>query len=135
MILVRGGSSFWHKLLSMFPQVQGFFAAKLGNGSSFRFWKDGWFAWGPLWKVYPCLFALALNPKATIVDFWDATWCPIQVGHLSDQLVDDLTPIQQSLLRLGATIPSCPSGASDVWIWSNCPFLVQSTYRQLRGAS
>ena len=39
---VRGASSLWHGLQSMFPRVQGFFAAKLGNGFSFRFWRDDW---------------------------------------------------------------------------------------------
>ena len=81
-----------------------------------------------LQDVYPHLFALALNPEAILADYWDNTyWCPILVGYLFDQRVEDLAALQQSLLHLCLV-----SRAPDGWVWSSCPFSIQNFYRQLR---
>ena len=75
---------------------------------------------GTPYGMYPppfSFFALVLNSEATVVDYWDNSWCPILVGHLSDQWVEDLTALQQSLLHL-----RLDSGAPDGWVWRNHPF-------------
>ncbi|GAB2280059.1 hypothetical protein Dimus_039392 [Dionaea muscipula] len=42
---------------------------KVGNGQSFRFWKDHWLGGVPFMVAYPRLFSIAANQNASLADY------------------------------------------------------------------
>ena len=62
----RGDSAFMASLRKCFPQVQRFFRPQLGNGETFRFWKDNWSGHGCLSGVFPRLYALSMDPRVSV---------------------------------------------------------------------
>ena len=53
---VRGASAFWRGLGKVVPIIQQFSSARLGDGTSFRFWLDEWSDKGCLRGKFPQLF-------------------------------------------------------------------------------
>ena len=82
-------STFRVRLQKVLLRIQGFFSAKLGDGSSFCFWLDNWSGQDRLREAFPRLFAQAQNHSATVGECWDATWCPLLEGHLIDQWTEE----------------------------------------------
>ena len=58
---------------------------------------------------------------------WDATWCQLLQGYLSDQQVEEWMVLQQPLLHL------CPVGGTpNGWSWTSMPFSMHSAYKRIR---
>ena len=70
---VHGTSSFWNGLTHIFRRVRSFFAAQLGDGSSFQYLTNNWSTQGILSEAFPHLFALSTNPRAKVEEYWDGT--------------------------------------------------------------
>ena len=121
-------SAFWHGLRPIFPLVQPRFLARLGDGSSFSFWRDNWVEVGPLKEAFPRLFAMARDKEATVKECWDGAWTPMLGGALSDQRVQDFLHLQMLLLHRR---PS--SGARDGWEWGGTALSAKGIYTQLCG--
>ena len=62
----RGDSAFMESMRTCFSQVQRFFRLQLGNGETFRFWQDNWSGHGRLSGVFPRLYALSMDPRASV---------------------------------------------------------------------
>ena len=115
-----------------FPQVQRFFRPQLGNGKTFRFWEDNWSVYGHLSGVFPRLYTLSMDQRASVQQAWHRAWAPDLPEALSDQRVAELLRLQELLAD-----QSLSEATQDVWVWSGPSFTVRAVYRLLRdqGAS
>ena len=69
-------------------------------------------------------FAISTNLGVTVAKCWDSTWNPTLAGALSDQRVEELLLMQQSLLH-----KQPQSGAQDGWVWIGAQFSVRGHTR------
>ena len=123
----RDDSAFMESMRTCFPQGQRFFRPQLENGETFRFWQDNWSGHGRLIGVFPRLYALSMDPRASIQQAWHRAWAPALPEALSDQLVAELLRLQEFLVD-----QSLSEATQDAWVW-NCPsFTVPAVYRLLR---
>ena len=74
-----------------------FYAAQLGDGSSFQYWTDNWSTRGILSKEFSRLFAFSTNPRAKVEEYWDYSWNLTLAVALLDQRAKEFMIMQQSL--------------------------------------
>ena len=48
--------------------------------------------------MFPLLFVLSTNPRATVAECWDDTWNSTLAGELSDQRFAEFLLMQQSIV-------------------------------------
>ena len=82
--LTQGASPVWQGLRYNFSRMRAFFEAQQGDGSTFQYWTDDWSTGANLNVMFPHLFALSMNPGATVAECWDGTWTPTLARALSD---------------------------------------------------
>ena len=61
---------------------------------TFRFWEDNWSGHGRLSGVFPRLYALSMDPGASVQQAWHRAWAPALPEALSDQRVAELLRLQ-----------------------------------------
>ena len=77
--------------------------------------------------MFPHLFPLARNPKATLGDFWEDTFNLTLDSTLSDQRVAEFMSMWQSLMHKRPQ-----SETYDGWEWEDATFSVQESYVKIR---
>ena len=50
-------------------------------------------------ETFPQLFALSMNPRATVEECWDSTWNLTFAEALSDQRIEEFIVMQQSIVH------------------------------------
>ena len=124
----RGDSSFIAGMRNIFLQLQHYFRPQVDEGTRYRFWQDNWSGIGRLNDMFPRLYALAPDPRATVLAQWSVTWTPALPQTLSDQRLADLLSLQTRLVEF------CPSdGARDRWVWRSPCFSARAVYHLFCG--
>ena len=123
---VHRASSFWHGLRHVFQRVCTFFVAQLRDGLSFQYWTNNWSTQGILSEAISRLFALSINLRAKVEEFWDGMRNPTLAGALSDQRVKEFMVMQQSLIYKRPQ-----RKVRDGWEWIGAQFSIQRAYKRL----
>ena len=96
----RGDSAFMQGLRPVFTSMQLLFRPRVGDGASFSFWEADWSGHGRFRVTHPQLYALALDPGATVQTVWDADWFTSLPSTLSDQRSADLFALHTALVPI-----------------------------------
>ena len=123
----RGDSAFMQGLRPVFTSMQSLFRPCVGDGASFNFWEADWSGYGRFRDSHPRLYALALDPGATVRTVWDTGWFPSLPSTLSDQRYADLLALHTSLVPLQLS-----ERAPDVWEWRGGRFSARAVYRHFQ---
>ena len=107
--------------------MQRFFRLQLGNWETFRFWQDNWSGHGHLSGVFPRLYALSMDPRASVQQAWHRAWARALPKALSDQRVAELLRLQELLADQRLS-----KATQDAWVWNGPSFIVRAVYRLLR---
>ncbi|MDV3188705.1 MAG: hypothetical protein Q8834_02660, partial [Candidatus Phytoplasma australasiaticum] len=70
MVSTPYGCGLWRSVRNLWPLILFRIRFKVGNGMKVLFWEDIWIAQRPLKQIFPELFSLSLQPRATIFDLW-----------------------------------------------------------------
>ena len=64
------GTSLWRTIRNLWPKHRGNCKIKIGNGIKVLFWEDNWLELGPLKTLFPDVFILNQQQRATVAEVW-----------------------------------------------------------------
>ncbi|WMV59186.1 hypothetical protein MTR67_052571 [Solanum verrucosum] len=64
------GTSLWRTIRNLWPKLGGNCKIKIGNGVKVSFWEDSWLEQGPLKTLFPDVFILNQQQRATVAEVW-----------------------------------------------------------------
>ncbi|XP_049372092.1 uncharacterized protein LOC125837001 [Solanum verrucosum] len=64
------GTSLWRTIRNLWPKLRGNCKIKIGNGVKVSFWEDSWLEQGPLKTLFPDVFILNQQQRATVAEVW-----------------------------------------------------------------
>ena len=104
--------------------MQPLFRPRVGDGANLSFWETDWSGHGCFQITHPRLYALALEPAATVRTVSEASWFPSLPSTLSDQRYADLIALHSALvpIQLSERVP-------DVWERRDRLFSARAVYR------
>ena len=123
----RGDSAFMQGLRPVFTSMQPLFRPRVGDGAIFSFWETDWSGHGRFRATHLRLYALALNPGASVQTVWDASWFPSLPSTISDQRYVDLLDLYTSLIPIQLS-----ERTPDVWEWRSGLFSARAVYHHFQ---
>ena len=64
------GTSLWRTIRNLSPKLRGNCKIKIGNGVNASFWEDNWLELGSLKTLFPDVFILNQQERATVAEVW-----------------------------------------------------------------
>ena len=119
----RGVSAFMQGLRPVFTSIQPLFRPRVGDGAILSFWETDWSGHSCFRITHPRLYALALDPAATMRTVSEASWFPSLPSTLSDQRYTDLIALHSALVPIQLS-----ERAPDFWEWRGGHFSARAAY-------
>ncbi|WMV54098.1 hypothetical protein MTR67_047483 [Solanum verrucosum] len=111
------GCSVWKTIRRLWPQFKGNISLKVGNGRKIDFWNEHWIGDESLQSLFPDLFMLTTQNKATISQLWSPQgWNLISSRAFNDWEIERVINLFQILNAFPGTStePDKP-----IWRWQS----------------